>query len=218
MNREQIELIARNLMLNRQEHDGREPGWLFYHGLRTARIAGELCGILNVDTDSDTLFAGALFHDIGKGSEPHNLKGAELTAGALAGHCDGDRLERVCEIVRLHNQRRPSGDHAPAVRVVQDADVLDHVGPVVPWLAFYWSGTRNETVDDHARFITGRDHVRYLQRMRNMLNFEVSIAMFDERVRWQENFFATFRKAYFEGVWHAGGMQKPADRTPRDAA
>lgn len=204
MNREQIERIARSRMLLRQEHDGREPGWLFYHGLRTARIAEELCGLLDMDADRDTVFAGALFHDIGKGSEPHHLRGAELTATALAGHCDGDRLDRVCEIVRLHNQRRASADHAPAVRVVQDADALDHVGPVVPWLAFYWSGTRGETADDHVRFITGGDHVRYLQKMRSLLNFDVSVAMFDERVRWQENFFETFRQAYFDGVWQTG--------------
>jgi uncharacterized protein len=218
MNREQIEQLARTRMLKRQEHDGREPGWLFYHGLRTARVAWQICDRLNLEIDRDVVYTGALFHDIGKGSEPHNLKGAKIVAKILEKHCDGDRLQQICEIVRLHNQRQVSGDHAPAVRVVQDADVLDHVGPVAPWLAFYWSGTRNETVDDHVRFITGRDHVRYLQKMRNMLNFDVSLAMFDERVRWQESFLETFRKAYYEGEWHAGGEQEPADLSPRDAA
>jgi len=200
MNRELIERIASARMLKRQEHNGREPGWLFYHGLRTARIAETLCSRLNLETDRDVIFAGALFHDIGKGSEPHNVKGARITAKALEKHCSVDELTRVCEIVRLHNQRHASGEHSDAVRVVQDADVIDHVGPVVPWLAFYWSGTRNETAGEHVRFITGKGHAGYLQRMRSQLNFDISVTMFDERVCWQEEFFETFRNAYFGGA------------------
>ena len=201
MDRQQIEQIASARMLKRQEHNGREPGWLFYHGLRTARIAETLCDRLNLASDRDAIFAGALFHDIGKGSEPHNVKGARVTAKALEKHCSGDELTLVCEIVRLHNQRQASNGHSAAVRVVQDADVIDHVGPVVPWLAFYWSGTRKETAGEHVRFITGKGHAGYLERMRSQLNFDISVALFDERVSWQERFFETFRNAYFEGIW-----------------
>ncbi len=200
MNREQIKELARMQMLERKEQNAREPGWLFYHGIRTARIAEGLCGILRMKIDSDVIFAGALFHDIGKGSEPHNVKGAELTEKLLENHCTEDQLTQVCEVVRLHNQRHDSKDHRPSVRVVQDADLIDHVGPIVPWLAFYWSGTHNETINDLIRFVTGEKNDRYRKGMRRRLNFEVSVKMFDERIRWEDSFFETFLKVYFEGT------------------
>jgi len=206
MNLEQIEEVARMHMLERKAQRAREPGWLFYHGIRTARIAGELCGLLEMQVDKDVVFAGALFHDIGKGSEPHNLRGAELAEELLERYCTRKELDQVCEIVRLHNQRHDSAGHCPVVRVVQDADLIDHVGPIVPWLSFYWSGTHNETIDDHIRYVTGEENARYRQGMRDRLNFDVSVTMFDERVRWEDAFFETFRTVYFEGVWHHNDM------------
>jgi uncharacterized protein len=202
MDHRQIEQIARAHMLDRQEQTEREPGWLFYHGLRTAKIAEEICNLLGLQTDRDVMFAGALFHDIGKGSEPHNQKGAELTERLLAKHCTKEELAQICEIVRLHNQRHESKAHPSHVRAVQDADLIDHAGPIVSWLAFYWSGTHNETIHDHIRFITGEENAKNRMEMRSRLNFDVSVAMFDERVCWEDSFFKTFREVYFDGVWH----------------
>jgi uncharacterized protein len=201
----QIEKVARTQMLARKEQNEREPGWLFYHGIRTANIAREICELLNFEINVDVVFAGALFHDIGKGSEPHNLEGAKLTKRLLEKYCTEDESSQVCEIVRLHNQRHDSKNHPPGVRVVQDADLIDHVGPIVPWLAFYWSGTHNETIHDHIRFVTSEKNDKYRKGMRSRLNFDVSVTMFDERVRWEDSFFETFRKVYFEGVWHDNG-------------
>jgi uncharacterized protein len=202
MDRNQIEQLARTHMLERKDHAAREPGWLFYHGLRTAGIAEELCRFMKMDIDRDVLFAGALFHDIGKGSEQHSVKGAEITRSLLVDHCSGEDLARICEIVQLHNQRNGSAGHSPEVRVVQDADLLDHVGPMGPWLAFYWSGTHGENIQDHLGFMTGEENARHRSRMREGLNFAASVALYDERVRWEDGFFETFRKVYFEGVWH----------------
>lgn len=202
MDHRHIEQIAIAQMLDRQEQTGRERGWLFYHGLRTAKIAEEICSLLGIETDKDVVFTGALFHDIGKGSEPHNLKGAELTERLLMAHFTKEELTQVCEVIRLHNQRRESKEHASYVKVVQDADLIDHVGPIGPWLAFYWSGTHNQTIHDHIRFVIGEENDRYRKGMRSRLNFDVSVAMFDERVRWEDSFFETFRNVYFNGIWH----------------
>ena len=201
MNLKQIEAIALAEMGTRQGLKTREPGWLFYHGLRTARIAGQLCDALGDDVNRDVLFVGALFHDVGKGTDPHNEHGAELARRLLAAECSDAELAQICEIVRLHNQRRDARTHPASVRIVQDADNLDHVGPIVAWLAFYWSGVRNETADDHVRFATGEENIKYREAMRSYLNFDVSRGLFDARVRWEDDFFGTFRKVYFKGVW-----------------
>ncbi|MBN1264665.1 MAG: HD domain-containing protein [Anaerolineales bacterium] len=203
MNREQIEQIARSVMLDCKTHKEREPGWIFYHGLRTARIAEDICSLLDLNIDGDVLFTGALFHDIGKGSKPHNIVGAELTGKLLGTHFDEEELDRICEIVRLHNQRNNGHEYSLEVRVVQDADLLDHVGPINSWLAFYWSGTHNETIEDHVSFITSEETEQERERLRSQLNFDVSVRMYDERILWEDRFFETFRNVYFEGVWHS---------------
>jgi uncharacterized protein len=201
MDLKRIEAIAFQEMGGRKELKTREPGWLFYHGLRTARIAEQLREALGDDVNRDVLFAGALFHDIGKGTDPHNEHGAEVTRRLLAGECSEAELAPICEIVRLHNQRRDAKSHPVPVRIVQDADNLDHVGPIVAWLAFYWSGTRNETAEEHVQFASGDENAKYREAMRSYLNFDVSRRLFDERVRWEDEFFGTFRKVYFEGVF-----------------
>ena len=199
----EVERIARAQMETRKEHDAREPGWIYHHGLRTARIALELAELLGSEIDREVVYAGALFHDVGKGSEPHNVRGAELT-GKLMASCFGKaELALVCQIVEYHNRRQESKEHAKSVRIVQDADLVDHVGPVGPWLAFYWSGTHGETAHDHVRFITGEENERFRRGMREGLNFDVSLRMFDERVRWEDEFYKTFRQVYFQGIWHS---------------
>ncbi len=204
MDLQQIDQIARREMEHRREkqHQAREPGWLYFHGLRTARIAAELASTIGANVNGDVMFAGALFHDIGKGAEHHNERGCEAVKTLLAELASSAEIEEICEIIRLHNQRQKSADQPLAARLVQDADLLDHVGPVGAWLAFYWSGAHGETVRQHVDFITGQENQEYRNGMRDGLNFDVSRKMFDERIRWEDRFFSTFAKTYTEGVWH----------------
>jgi hypothetical protein len=64
----------------------------------------------------------------------------------------------------------------------------------------------SQTEDDHIRFIAGKENDKYRKGMRDLLNFDLSVAMFDERVQWENNFFKTFRKVYFQGVWRNNGV------------
>lgn len=197
--------IAEQQMAARKEQSAREPGWLFHHGMRTGKIALRLAQILKANVDKNVLFAGSLFHDIGKGTDPHNLTGSRLATELLAEVCAPEELVQICEIVELHNQRHESKNHPMSARIVQDADLIDHVGLIVPWLAFYWCGAHNETIDDHIGFVCGEQNEKYRKGMRSRLNFDVSIEIFDERVRWEDEFFTTFREVYFEGVWGNDG-------------
>ena len=197
----EVESVAREHMATRREQPAREPGWLLYHGRRTGKIALQLADALDADVDRDILYAGALFHDIGKGADVHNAVGAALATEFLRDCCTASELASISELIALHNQRGKSAEHPVAVGLVQDADLIDHVGPMVPWLGFYWCGALGETIDDHVRFVTGEQNERYRTGMRENLNFDVSVRLFDARMRWEDNFLETFRRVYFEGVW-----------------
>lgn len=201
MDMKRIEEIAYRQMGERKELKSREPGWLYYHGLRTAKIACQLCRAMNVDDDADILYVGALFHDIGKGIEPHNITGAEEVRRLLANKCESDKLDTICQIVELHNQRHDSAKHPLLARIVQDADLVDHVGPISPWLAFYWSGTYSESMQDHVTFASGEECRAYINGMRKHLNFDSARKMFDRRIQWEHEVMSTIREVYFNGLW-----------------
>jgi uncharacterized protein len=78
MDIERINQIAYESMAHRKTHQGREPGFILYHGRRTAQIALRLAAQINGAVDRNILYTGALFHDIGKGTEPHNEAGARI--------------------------------------------------------------------------------------------------------------------------------------------
>jgi uncharacterized protein len=200
MNIEKIEQVACECMAGRQDTKEREPGWLFFHGRRVGRIALWLARELTFKVDQDVVYAGALFHDIGKGSEEHNEAGAAVTREKLAGLCLPAELDAICNIVRDHNQRDHTPRHTEAVRLVQDADVLDHAGHMDIWMAFYWSGIHCETFQDHVNFIQGEENAATQARMRDGLNFDLSRRIFDDRIDFEKKFFAQFKSVYLNGI------------------
>jgi uncharacterized protein len=195
-----IERLAFESMADRREPRERERGWIFYHGRRTAKLALWLCGELKAGADREVLFAGALFHDIGKGSDNHNEAGAAAARKLLKNLCAPGQLDSICELILKHCQRTHSPDYSEAVMIVQDADVLDHFGPIEPWLAFYWSGKSGETFHDHLRFKAGKGSLFNRRKMRAALNYDVSKRMFDERLAFEEEFFTRFHRIYQEGL------------------
>lgn len=200
MDLRQIDAIARQTMDGRVSHATREPGWLYYHGRRTGKLALWLADRLDYDVDRTLLYVGALFHDIGKGEPNHAERGAAIAAAHLAPHCLPDELATICELVR-HHDRRGNPDATHPVRMLQDADILDHVGPLGTWLAFYWSGARQESVEDHRSFIEGAQNQRYRSSMRAKLNYDVARDEFDRRIAYEDAFFTAFHRVYTEGVW-----------------
>jgi uncharacterized protein len=196
----QIEKIAREQMADRRDIREREPGWTYYHCRRTARIALRLCDELEIRSGRDEIYAGALFHDVGKGAEDHHLAGEAAARGLLRDLCTPGELDAVCDIVGKHCLRKEAAEFSDAVRVVQDADLLDHFGPIEPWLAFYWSGLHGETFDDHLRFKKGEGNIARRRGMRALINYDAAKRMFDERLAWEEEFFSRFHRIYREGM------------------
>lgn len=149
MNIEAIKVWAKAKMLATDENP-LEPGYRWYHGVRTAKLAGSLATKMELNIDADILAIGGLLHDVGKagyrGAEPHGPRGARLITEEIAHLFAEDELQRVTSIVANHYQRPNSkywrGKKAPdfpdEVLLIQDADVLDHLGANAIWLAFHY--------------------------------------------------------------------------------
>ena len=200
MDLKRIEDIARREMATRREPNFREPGWILHHGRRVGRIAAHLARELRLPCHPDLLYAAGLFHDIAKGRERHNEAGAELTGRLLADLLTATELADVTEAIRLHNQRGRDGDLPDAVRLIQDADVLDHAGFVEVWLTFYWHGHHGETFADHEAWLAGQEYARHHAYMAAHLNYEASRRLLARRQAWAERFYADFHHIYREGV------------------
>lgn len=200
MDLEQIDRVAQEVMGSRVAHPTREPGWLYHHGVRVGKLALWLADAAGEHPDRDVLTVAAAFHDVGKGDEPHPETGAVLLRTLLADHCTPAQLDAIAELVRGHNRR---GDpHAPAaLKLLQDADILDHVGPIGTWLAFYWSGAQGESMAQHSAFILGEENAAYRVKLRSRLNYAPARAEFDRRIAYEDAFFTTFRQAYIDGVF-----------------
>ncbi len=180
--------------------DTREPGWVLYHGQRTGKLAVLLAGKLKCQVDCDILYTAGLFHDIGKGNDLHNDVGAKLTRNLLSGIVTSSELDKICDVIRYHNQREKTDSFSDYVKLVQDADLIDHVGLIDVWMAFYWSGHHGESIHDHIAYYQGQECRKWRAYMRSHLNYEVSEQMFEERINWEDDLLSRFHKMYFNGI------------------
>lgn len=200
MNIEQIEATAEAEMGSRQDHGGREPGWILYHGRRTGKIALHLAERLAKDVDRNGLYVAGLFHDVGKGSERHNDVGAARTRELLADLVPVDTLDGICETIRVHNQRMADDGYSDITKLVQDADLLDHVGAIDVWMALYYSGSQGQSIHDHLAWFTGDECREFRAYMRTHLNFDLTRQMLDQRIESADRFLTELHRTYFEGL------------------
>ncbi len=192
MNREDVDRIARHLMLERKGRLEREAGYIYHHGVRVAALAEALAVRVDepLDVPADVLYAGAILHDVGKGLRPHAETGAAVVRDRLAAMADAATVEAVARIVGMHCRRgEPAG---VAERLVQDADILDHFGAQQVWLNFHYSAAHDR--DGHAAlaYIRSAEHAAYAGGCRQALNFTAARAEFDRRRRFEAAFFARF--------------------------
>ncbi len=184
MNRAKCIQIARLAMAGRKAHAAREKGYTFHHGLRTGSLAIRLREQISkmMEVSEKLLFLGGLFHDVGKGREPHNHSGADAVARLLAEELTGEEIEAVGRIVREHNQRKNNRRCWLASKIVQDADLLDHFGAHGVWLCLHYSASRDRTDAQTLKYYNSLDHQAYQVKSRKALNFEISRLSFDRRI------------------------------------
>ena len=195
MNLEEIRRIASENMSNRRSHLEREPGHVFHHGLRTANLTGEIMSRIerSLGRFDPVLYTGALFHDVGKGFGMHNEIGAEVAKRLLIDVCTPGELERICEIVRFHCIRKHGLELDNGILSVQDADMIDHFGTQEIWLHFLYRAYNHDTQMEAIKFWDSDEFRKRTAKMRGLLNFEVSKALFDDRIDFQERFLARLK-------------------------
>ena len=191
MNLEEIRGLAFKHMGKRKAHPYREQGFIYYHGQRVGAIALHLRKRIfpqqsNLD---DVISAASWFHDLGKGIEPHWEYGALLAREILAPYCTPVELEQIAEIIGSHTLRKQGDSYPDYVKLVQDADILDHFGTVEIWLNFFHSAYSEGTMLDSVRFYK-EEYSGHAQIVRQLLNYSESVKIFDEKDQFVREFAA----------------------------
>ena len=199
MNFERLEAIANKAMGARKSHVEREIGHVYFHGKRVANSVILLRKRVFPEDDShnEILRCAGLFHDVGKGIEPHAHTGAMLARELLKEELTASELDAVCELISVHDDRHPEDDrHSPWVKLLQDADHLDHFGSQGLWLSFIYRAYvgQKDMMELPAFYESEWDDS--VPRTRSRLNFDISKEIFDEKVKYERD---VIRRLKLEG-------------------
>lgn len=189
-----IQKVAWETMGKRQTHPQREPGYIYYHGQRVGKIAVTLRELIFPlqKLEDPILLVASWFHDLGKGIEPHWKYGAFLAGDLLKDHCSEVELEKIQEIIHCHSLRKEQ-DYPDYVKLVQDADILDHFGSQEIWLNFLYTAHARQNVDYVVEYYDFK-YEQHLEKVRGLLNYPESVEFFDEKDLFVRSFIERFAR------------------------
>jgi len=120
--------------------------------------------------------------------KPHSHYGALLARDILKNELTSGELDEVCRLILAHGDRRPAKVfHDIWVWLIQDADVLDHVGTSGIWLSTNYSAYRQKPVSDLVEWYeTGFDEE--IEKYRRRLNLSVSESILDSKAEFERQF------------------------------
>lgn len=175
-------------MGKRYSHPDRELGYAFYHGQRVGKIALKLRELIFQDEESydDVILVGSWFHDVGKGIEPHWEYGSLICQTLLKELSTPAQLDQIVEIVRGHTLRKEK-EYPHYVKLVQDADILDHFGTQEIWLNFWHNAYQRKNLKHSLEFYA-EQYILNVEKVRPLLNYKQSIEFFDEKDRFVREF------------------------------
>lgn len=192
---EKAKKIAQQYLYNLNSHPERDKGFVYHHGLRTAKIALDLRKALNEDEKIDDLiFIAGLFHDIGKNFPKHNEMGATIAKDLLKELCSEEELNYISEMIYFHNQRMKQDDFPYYVKLIQDADLVDHFGSLDIWLGVSYNRYRKQNLDQMIEFWTSKEYKDLLDKHRKLINYDISIKIYDEKIAFSNMFIERFVK------------------------
>lgn len=203
MDRKRITKLAYKTMGKRKIHAKREKGYIYYHGQRVAKLALNLRQTIFPDDPikDEIIYVAGLFHDVGKGFMSHNEMGAVLVKEILKEECLVDELEEISEIVLMHNQRTDLADLSFPIKIVQDADALDHLGTMEVWARFLKSAFDDEPMEKVMGFWTDSDYDKYIKKLRSGLNYQLSKQIYADKIEFHEEFIERFAMEIY-GQFH----------------
>lgn len=205
LNREMAREKAKEILLGMQSHARREPGWAWRHGFRTANLALWLRARLFPATPEmdDILYAAGLFHDCAKDDDAdHAAAGALRAAGYLDGIVPVGMLPLVTHAIHQHNKR---GELASDLeKVLQDADIIDHFGTIEVWLNVSCSVLGGEGPERSLAFYD-TEWEPMISELTGLINFDLSKAVFQDRIAYNNEFIKRLR------IEAAGGVAAAED-------
>jgi uncharacterized protein len=146
--------VAFKLMSERKAQLEREKGFIYYHGLRVSKLSLKLREMILPEDSSydDIIQVASLFHDIAKGIEPHGQYGAVLAGDIVKGYCTEKEAIEIAEIIKYHSLRKKNNEYSEYIKIVQDADILDHFGTIEIWMNFQYYAHEDEPIQNSLEF------------------------------------------------------------------
>jgi len=194
MELEKIKRIAFEQMGERSSHPWKEKGNKYYHGERVAKLALTLRKALFPDDDSYDMIltVAAWLHDIENGSENHCERGAVKARKLLEGCCTPDEIDEICAIIAVHDKRwDDKSGFSNALKILQDADLLDHFGTYDVLMNFLYMVSHGCTLAEQIDYMLNLRPID-AEHFRSGLNFELSRIIFDEKERFMKAFCERF--------------------------
>ncbi|MCQ2432315.1 MAG: HD domain-containing protein [Clostridia bacterium] len=192
--------IAKEQLGDKSSHAWKEPGNKYEHGIRTAKLAEKLRLAIcpeDASVNPDVLTVAAWFHDLCNGQEDHERLGAEALPGLIGHLCTEEELKEVCSIVRVHDHRTAAPEKSPysaAVRLLQDADMLDHLGAYDIWITFAEFTYKHKTPHQYTGCFHDGSFDRFEAHWRAKINYDFSLTVFDEKIRYEREFAARMER------------------------
>lgn len=197
----ELDRRAQEHMLQVKER-GRERGYRYHHGVRVSRIAATLAREAGVAgaVDHEVLEAAARLHDIAKDgvTTDHAREGAQLVATQFADLL-GDRTEAVRSAVFEHNKRGQPELPAEA-KLVQDADILDHLGAMDIWLAYQWQ-SGEASLEETISYFGSDCQQRWRSYLLTHLNYPIAKEAALRRLETTAAYLAALRREIAGELW-----------------
>ena len=200
-----INELVSSLMKDKHSTINNEKAEKYYHGQRTALLAVNLRKrLFPEDTGSDNILTvAAWLHDVMHGSaEDHAVSGAQKAREVLQPHCSAEELDAICDIIRVHDDKRPEMNYSNLVKLVQDADLLDHFGSFDVWRTFTYTTAHDQTIVEAMEFMKTRPPGEHL----GQLNFDISKHIFEEKMRFLAQFTERFAVECAGGIWDENSL------------
>ena len=195
MDRQRIGEIAEQAMATRKGLLTREVGYLLHHGQRVAALSLNLREQVDAAhaVDEDILYPPVFFMMSASASTRMQKQGPSWQKVCCRRCAQQSECTQIAALIRLHNKRGRE-DLPLAAHILQDADVLDHIGAQSVWLCFAFNAYTENGPHGALAYYKGDENQRMQLRWRALLNLQASRNVFDRRIKVELQFMQRFAR------------------------